>query len=51
LDAVGGAGAGRKKDIIYPNGKADVASSFLFFTNYQRLLGFANLLEKPEVKR
>jgi hypothetical protein len=37
LDAVGGADAKGWKKNIYPNGKADVASSFLFFTNYPKV--------------
>jgi hypothetical protein len=42
--------AGRKGLLF--NGKADVASSFLFFQNYQRLLGSQIIVpEKPEVKR
>jgi hypothetical protein len=42
LDAVGGADAkaGRKAYIIYPNGKADVTSSFLFSGIIQRLPRF-----------
>jgi protein involved in polysaccharide export with SLBB domain len=56
LDAVGGADAkGWKKKayIIYPNGKADVASSFLFFTNYPKVTPGSQIIvpEKPEVKK
>jgi protein involved in polysaccharide export with SLBB domain len=56
LDAVGGADAkGWKKKayIIYPNGKADVTSSFLFFRNYPRVTPGSQIIvpEKPEVKK
>jgi protein involved in polysaccharide export with SLBB domain len=56
LDAVGGVDAkGWKKKayIIYPNGKADVTSSFLFFTNYPKVTPGSQIIvpEKPEVKK
>jgi protein involved in polysaccharide export with SLBB domain len=56
LDAVGGTDAkGWKKKayIIYPNGKADVARSFLFFTNYPKVTPGSQIIvpEKPEVKK
>jgi protein involved in polysaccharide export with SLBB domain len=56
LDAVGGVDAkGWKKKayIIYPNGKADVASSFLFFRNYPKVTPGSQIIvpEKPEVKK
>jgi len=56
LDAVGGVdGKGWKKKayIIYPNGKADVTSSFLFFRNYPKVKPGSQIIvpEKPEVKK
>tara|TARA_R110000868_G_scaffold118059_2_gene313297 strand:- start:27506 stop:29923 length:2418 start_codon:yes stop_codon:yes gene_type:complete len=56
LDAVGGVDAkGWKKKayIIYPNGKADVASSFLFFRSYPKVTPGSQIIipEKPEVKK
>ena len=56
LDAVGGVDAkGWKKKayIIYPNGKADVTSSFLFFRNYPKVRPGSQIIvpEKPEVKK
>ena len=56
LDAVGGIDAkGWKKKayIIYPNGKADVTSSFLFFRNYPKVRPGSQIIvpEKPEVKK
>jgi protein involved in polysaccharide export with SLBB domain len=56
LDAVGGADAkGWKKKayIIYPNGKADVTKSFLFFRNYPKVTPGSQIIvpEKPEVKK
>ncbi|MGO4821871.1 MULTISPECIES: SLBB domain-containing protein [unclassified Flavobacterium] len=56
LDAVGGVDAkGWKKKayVIYPNGKADVASSFLFFRNYPKVTPGSQIIvpEKPEVKK
>jgi hypothetical protein len=44
MDAVGGADAkGWKKRLtLYPNGKADVASSFLFLRTIKGYSGFAN---------
>ncbi|PKH67648.1 sugar transporter [Flavobacterium sp. ALD4] len=56
LDAVGGIDAkGWKKKayIIYPNGKADVTKSFLFFRNYPRVTAGSQIIvpEKPEVKK
>lgn len=55
LDAVGGVDAkGWKKKayIIYPNGKADVVSSFLFFRIYPKVTPGSQIIvpEKPEVK-
>ena len=56
LDAVGGVDAkGWKKKayIIYPNGKADVTNSFLFFRNYPKVSPGSQIIvpEKPEVKK
>jgi protein involved in polysaccharide export with SLBB domain len=56
LDAVGGVDAkGWKKKayIIYPNGKADVTKSFLFFRNYPKVTPGSQIIvpEKPEVKK
>jgi protein involved in polysaccharide export with SLBB domain len=56
LDAVGGVDAkGWKKKayIIYPNGKADVTSSFLFFRNHPKVTPGSQIIvpEKPEVKK
>ncbi|MFT5251036.1 MAG: protein involved in polysaccharide export with SLBB domain [Flavobacteriales bacterium] len=56
LDAVGGVDAkGWKKKayIIYPNGKADVTNSFLFFRNYPKVTPGSQIIvpEKPEVKK
>jgi protein involved in polysaccharide export with SLBB domain len=56
LDAVGGVDAkGWKKKayIIYPNGKADVTKSFLFFRNYPKITPGSQIIvpEKPEVKK
>jgi protein involved in polysaccharide export with SLBB domain len=56
LDAVGGADAKgwmKKAYIIYPNGKANVASSFLFFRNYPKVTPGSQIIvpEKPEVKK
>ncbi|MFV8372665.1 SLBB domain-containing protein [Flavobacterium sp. LB2P74] len=56
LDAVGGIDAkGWKKKayIIYPNGKADVASSFLFIKTYPKVTPGSQIIvpEKPEVKK
>lgn len=56
LNAVGGIDAkGWKKKayIIYPNGKANVASSFLFFRNYPKVTPGSQIIvpEKPEVKK
>jgi protein involved in polysaccharide export with SLBB domain len=56
LSAVGGVDAkGWKKKayIIYPNGKADVASSFLFFRSYPRVSPGSQIIvpEKPETKK
>jgi hypothetical protein len=56
LDAVGGIDAkGWKKKayIIYPNGQADVANSFLFFRNYPKVTPGSQIIipEKPEVKK
>ena len=56
LNAAGGIDAkGWKKKayIIYPNGKADVASSFLFIRSYPRVVPGSQIIvpEKPEVKK
>jgi protein involved in polysaccharide export with SLBB domain len=56
LNAVGGVDAkGWKKKayIIYPNGKAAVTSSFLFFKNYPKVTPGSQIIvpEKPEVKK
>jgi protein involved in polysaccharide export with SLBB domain len=56
LDAVGGVDAkGWKKKayIIYPNGMADVASSFLFFRNYPKVTPGSQIIvpEKPVVNK
>ena len=56
LDAVGGLdnkGWKKKAYIIYPNGKAGVASSFLFFRNYPKVTPGSQIIvpEKPEVKK
>ena len=56
INAAGGIDAkGWKKKayIIYPNGKADVASSFLFFKNYPRVTPGSQIIvpEKPETKK
>ncbi|KDN55331.1 polysaccharide biosynthesis/export family protein [Flavobacterium seoulense] len=56
LNSVGGVDAkGWKKKayIIYPNGKADVASSFLFFRSYPKVMPDSQIIvpEKPERKK
>lgn len=56
LNAAGGIDAkGWKKKayIIYPNGKADVAGSFLFIRSYPRVVPGSQIIvpEKPEVKK
>ena len=56
INAAGGIDAkGWKKKayIIYPNGKADVASSFLFFKNYPKVTPGSQIIvpEKPETKK
>jgi protein involved in polysaccharide export with SLBB domain len=56
LDAVGGVDAKgwkKKSYIIYPNGKADVTRSFLFFRNYPKVTPGSQIVvpEKPEVKK
>jgi protein involved in polysaccharide export with SLBB domain len=56
LDAVGGVnskGWKKKAFIIYPNGKADVTSSFLFFRDYPKVTPGSQIIvpEKPEVKK
>lgn len=56
INAAGGVDAkGWKKKayIIYPNGKADVASSFLFFKNYPKVTPGSQIIvpEKPETKK
>ena len=56
MNAVGGIDAkGWKKKayIIYPNGKADVVSSFLFIKTYPKVTPGSQIIvpEKPEVKK
>ena len=56
LSSVGGVDAkGWKKKayIIYPNGKADVTASFLFFRSYPKVLPDSQIIvpEKPERKK
>lgn len=56
LNAAGGIDAkGWKKKayIIYPNGKANVAHSFLFFKSYPKVVPGSQIIvpEKPEVKK
>lgn len=56
LDAVGGIdnkGWKKKAYIIYPNGKAAVAHSFLFFRSYPKVTSGSQIIvpEKPEVKK
>ncbi|WP_026714536.1 SLBB domain-containing protein [Flavobacterium daejeonense] len=56
LNAVGGVNSkGWKKRayVIYPNGKADVTSSFLFFKSYPKVTPDSQIVvpEKPERKR
>ena len=56
LDAVGGVdnkGWKRKAYIVYPNGKADVAKSFLFFRSYPKVLPDSQIVvpEKPVVEK
>jgi protein involved in polysaccharide export with SLBB domain len=56
LDAVGGVdnkGWKKKSYIIYPNGKAAVTRSFLFFRTYPRVSPGSQIIvpEKPEVKK
>ncbi|MFH6972890.1 SLBB domain-containing protein [Flavobacterium petrolei] len=56
INAAGGIDAkGWKKKayIIYPNGKADVAGSFLFFKNYPKVTPGSQIIvpEKPETKK
>lgn len=56
LNAAGGIDAkGWKKKayIIYPNGKADVADSFLIFTTFPKVVPGSQIIvpEKPEVKK
>ncbi|TDE29166.1 sugar transporter [Flavobacterium ranwuense] len=56
LNAVGGVdnkGWKRKAYIIYPNGKAAVASSFLFIRSYPKVKPGSQIIvpEKPEVKK
>jgi protein involved in polysaccharide export with SLBB domain len=56
LNAVGGVdnkGWKKKAYIIYPNGKAAVTSSFLFFRNYPKVTPGSQIIvpEKPEVKK
>jgi protein involved in polysaccharide export with SLBB domain len=55
LNAVGGIdskGWKKKAYIVYPNGKADVASSFLFFKSYPKVLPGSQIVvpEKPVTK-
>ena len=56
IDAVGGTDAKgwkRKAYVIYPNGKAAVASSFLFIRSYPKVKPGSQIIvpEKPEVKK
>ncbi|MFB9077370.1 SLBB domain-containing protein [Flavobacterium procerum] len=56
LNAVGGVdnkGWKRKSYIIYPNGKADVTTSFLFFRSYPKVEPDSQIVvpEKPERKK
>ncbi|KUJ63719.1 sugar transporter [Flavobacteriaceae bacterium CRH] len=56
IDAVGGVdhkGWKRKAYIIYPNGKASVTSSFLFFRSYPKVTPDSQIVvpEKPETKK
>jgi protein involved in polysaccharide export with SLBB domain len=56
LNSVGGVdnkGWKKKAYIIYPNGKAAVTSSFLFFRNYPKVTPGSQIIvpEKPEVKK
>jgi len=56
INAVGGVdnkGWKRKAYIIYPNGKADVTTSFLFFRSYPRVEPDSQIVvpEKPEKKK
>ncbi|SEA86937.1 protein involved in polysaccharide export, contains SLBB domain of the beta-grasp fold [Flavobacterium gillisiae] len=56
LNSVGGVdhkGWKKKSYIIYPNGKAAVTSSFLFFRNYPKVTPGSQIIvpEKPEVKK
>lgn len=56
INAVGGVdskGWKRKAYIIYPNGKADVTKSFLFFRSYPNVTPDSQIVvpEKPEVKK
>jgi protein involved in polysaccharide export with SLBB domain len=56
LNAVGGVdnkGWKKKAYIIYPNGKAAVTSSFLFFRNYPKVTPGSQIIvpEKPEAKK
>ncbi|PWB24567.1 SLBB domain-containing protein [Flavobacterium sp. HTF] len=55
INAVGGVdnkGWKKKSYIIYPNGKADVTKSFLFFRSYPRVEADSQIVvpEKPETK-
>ncbi len=56
IDAVGGVDARgwkRKAYVIYPNGKADVAGSFLFFHSYPKVIAGSQIVvpEKPATKK
>jgi len=56
IDAVGGVdykGWKKKAYIIYPNGKASVTGSFLFFRSYPKVTPDSQIVvpEKPEMKR
>lgn len=56
INAVGGVdykGWKKKAYIIYPNGKASVTSSFLFFRSYPKVTPDSQIVvpEKPEMKR
>ena len=56
LNAVGGLdnkGWKKRAYIIYPNGKADVANTFLFFRSYPKVVSGSQIVvpERPEVKK
>ena len=56
IDAVGGIdnkGWKKKAYIIYPNGKAAVTNTFLFFRSYPKVIAGSQIVipEKPEAKK